>query len=113
MFLKGRVHVCFIRELDVPLLGESNLMGLKKSVEVKIFHGSIFKGVPRVINDAWHAFLTLNLNSPPYMTSYHFSSYLKYFSPIYLELDHKLFFTFGQIFFFCCHVLRSVAMATF
>ena len=33
--LKGRVHIFFIRELVVPPLGESNLMGPKKSVEVK------------------------------------------------------------------------------
>ena len=37
MCIKGRVHVFFIRELDVPLLGESNLLGPKKSVEVKFF----------------------------------------------------------------------------
>ena len=39
---KGRVHVFFIRKLDVPPLGESNLMGPKKSVEVKFFMVAFF-----------------------------------------------------------------------
>ena len=39
---KGRVHIFFIRELDVPPLGESNLMGPKKSVEVKFFKVAFF-----------------------------------------------------------------------
>ena len=42
--VKGRVHVFFIRELDVPLLGESNLMGPKKSVELKFFTVAFFWG---------------------------------------------------------------------
>ena len=40
--LKGRIQVFFIRELDVPPLGESNLMGPKKSVEVKFFTVAFF-----------------------------------------------------------------------
>ena len=39
---KGRVHVFFIRELDVPPLEESILMGTKKSVEVKFFTRAFF-----------------------------------------------------------------------
>ena len=35
--LKGEFTFFLIRELDVPPLGESNLMGPKKSVEVKFF----------------------------------------------------------------------------
>ena len=31
-YIKGRVHVFFIRELDVPPLGKSSLKGPKKSV---------------------------------------------------------------------------------
>ena len=48
IYLKGE-FTFFIRELDVPPLGESNL---KKSVEVIFFHGSIFWGAPNVINNA-------------------------------------------------------------
>ena len=39
--LKGE-FIFFIRELDVPPLGESNLMGPKKSVEVKFFMVAFF-----------------------------------------------------------------------
>ena len=52
-FFKVRVHVFFIREMDVPPLGESNLMGPKKSVEVKFFTVAFF-GVSNVINDVGH-----------------------------------------------------------
>ena len=40
--LKGRVNISFIREFDVPQLGESNLIGPKKSVEVKFFMVAFF-----------------------------------------------------------------------
>ena len=40
--LKGEFTFIFIRELDVPPLGESNLMGPKKSVEVKFFTVAFF-----------------------------------------------------------------------
>ena len=53
--LKGE-FIFFIRELDVPPLGESNLMGPKKSVEVKFFMVAFF-GVRR----AWRTFLPFNL----------------------------------------------------
>ena len=39
--LKGE-FTFFIRELDVPPLGESNLMGPKKSVEEKFFTVAFF-----------------------------------------------------------------------
>ena len=42
--LKGE-FTFFIRELDVPPLGESSLMGPKKSVEVKFFFTVAFFGV--------------------------------------------------------------------
>ena len=41
----------FIRELDVPPLGESNLMGPKKSVEVKFFTVAFF-GVHQTLSIA-------------------------------------------------------------
>ena len=67
---KGRVHVFFfIRELEVPPLGESNLMGPKKSVEVKFFTVTFFGCV---IDNVGCTFLPFNLISPPYTTSYHF-----------------------------------------
>ena len=44
LLFKGRVHIFFIRELDVPPLGESNLMGPKKSDEVKFFTVAFFGG---------------------------------------------------------------------
>ena len=40
--LKGRVHVFFIRVLDIPPLGESNLMGPKKSVGALFCHSNSF-----------------------------------------------------------------------
>ena len=42
--LKGEFTFFLIRELDVPPLGESNLMGPKKSVEVKFFTVAFFGG---------------------------------------------------------------------
>ena len=42
VLVKGRVHIFFIRELDAPPLEESNLMGPKKSVEVKFFTVAFF-----------------------------------------------------------------------
>ena len=42
--LKGEFTFFFIREMDVPPLGESNLMGPKKSVEVKFFTVAFFGG---------------------------------------------------------------------
>ena len=44
--LKGEFNFSFIRELDVPPLGESNLMGPKKSVEVKFFTIAFFGEYP-------------------------------------------------------------------
>ena len=52
MVLKGRVHIFFIRELDVPPLGESNLMSPKKSVEVKFFTVAFFGGCRASSNGA-------------------------------------------------------------
>ena len=40
--LKGEFTFFFILELDVPSLGESNLMGTNKSVEVKFFTVAFF-----------------------------------------------------------------------
>ena len=67
--LKGEFAFFFIRELDVPPIGESNLMGPKKSVEVKFFTAAFFWGVPNVINNAGCTFLSFiankkNVNSP-------------------------------------------------
>ena len=42
LYLKGEFTFFFIRELDVPPLGESNLMGPKKSVELKFFTVAYF-----------------------------------------------------------------------
>ena len=42
--LKGEFTFFFIREMDVPPLGESNWMGPKKSVEVKFFTVAFFGG---------------------------------------------------------------------
>ena len=42
--LKGEFTFFFIREMDVPPLGESNLMGPKKYVEVKFFTVAFFGG---------------------------------------------------------------------
>ena len=38
-----------------------------------------FLGAPNVIINAGYTFLPFNLISPPYTTSYHFSSYLAHF----------------------------------
>ena len=64
-----------------------------------------------VINNAGCTFLPFNLISPPYTTSYHFSSYLAYWPNICLELDHKLFFTFGHNFFGAMHFENMVRPA--
>ena len=50
--LKGEFTFFFIRELDVPPLGESNLMGPKKSVEVKFFTVAFFGGCRASSNGA-------------------------------------------------------------
>ena len=53
--LKGEfTFFFFIRELDVAPLGESNLMGPKKSIEVKFFMVAFFgcTQVPNVIDNA-------------------------------------------------------------
>ena len=50
-YLKGEFTFSFIRELDVLPLGESNLMGPKKSVEVNFFKVAIF-GAPNVSDNA-------------------------------------------------------------
>ena len=88
MNLKGE-FTFFIRELDVPPIRGVKLDGSKKIRRSKIFHCSIFWGVPRVIHDAWHPFLPFKLISPPYMISYQFSSYLKYFQRIVGALRHS------------------------
>ena len=73
LVLKGRVHIFFIRELDVPPLGESNLMGPKKSVEVKFFTRALFGQ---------------NLKLLSIFLSYHFSWFFQSFVK-YFFLSHK------------------------
>ena len=52
LIFKGEFTFFFIRELDVPPLGESNLMGPKKSVEVKFFTVAFFGGCRASSNGA-------------------------------------------------------------
>ena len=47
--LKEELTIFFFRELDVPQLGESNLMNPKKSVEVKIFTEAFFWVFPALL----------------------------------------------------------------
>ena len=47
--LKGEFTFFIIRELDVLPLGESNLMGPKKSVEVKFFTVAFFGVRPTLL----------------------------------------------------------------
>ena len=52
--------------------------------------------MPSVINNAGHTFLPFKLISPPYTTSYHFSSYLTYFPSIVGALRYSSSFPIQQ-----------------